>query len=138
MSYTAKADDENPGWYHIPGYKDYRANRKGHILNVKTKHVSEGGDAGRYLKVSVYPTDSTTAKLVYVHELVCRAFHGPGRKGEVVSHENDKRWDNRPSNLKWTTQSKNIEDTYKRGLRKPTTSKEAYQEDHNNPVWGNW
>lgn len=109
-----------PGWYVIPGYSQYAADRKGHILNTKTGYYSKGGNAGRYLKVSVYRDGDEAATLQHVHDLVCRAFWGLPIPGQVVLHKNDQRWDNRPSNLEWGSQSRNIKDTYLRGIRQPT------------------
>lgn len=128
MTYIPKESKEHKGWYEIPGYAACCANRKGEILTKKTGHVSKGGNAGRYLKVSAYKDGAKVPSLVYVHDLVCRAFHGVPKAGQVVNHKDDRRDNNKPSNLEWNTQSQNIKDTYKRGLRKPTTSKETYQE----------
>lgn len=123
---------ETPGWYPIPGYSGYLANKKGEILNKKTQNKTKGGNAGRYLKVSVYRDGDDVATLQYVHDLICRAFHGLPKEGQVVKHKNDKRWDNVPTNIEWGTQSSNIKETYSRGIRKPTygprVSKEAFDD----------
>ena len=127
--YEARACKERAGFYEITGYPGYAANRKGEILNKKTGHITKGGDAGRYLRVSVYKDGAKDATLEYVHDLVCTAFHGPRPVGLKVLHGNNQRFDNRATNLEWGTQSSNIEQTYKDGLRKPanqyTVSKES-------------
>lgn len=120
-------------WKAVPGFSDCEANRRGEIRFKSTGHVTKGGNAGRYLKVNTRKDGAESNSLYHVHELVCRAFHGPPRKGQVVLHDNDDRWDNRPSNLCWGTQSKNITDAYKRGRRTPTTGNEAYP-----PIWLDW
>lgn len=127
--YEARPCKERAGFYEITGYPGYAANRKGEILNKKTGHITKGGDAGRYLRVSVYKDGAKDATLEYVHDLVCTAFHGPRPAGLKVLHGNNQRFDNRSANLAWGTQSSNIEQTYKDGLRKPanqyTVSKES-------------
>lgn len=122
-TFKPKPDGELAGWYHIPGYSKYRANRKGEILTLKTGNVSKGGQSDRYLRVSVYKDGSKEATLEYLHDLICLAFHGPRPKDHVCSHKDDNRMNNKANNLRWITQSKNIELTYKNGLRKPTTKK---------------
>lgn len=130
MAFKPIPSQEHPGWYEVPGYQSCCANRKGEILIKKTGHITKGGKAGRYLRVSVYPDGSDTPKLEYVHEMICRAFHEKPKEAEVVLHKDDQRFNNASNNLEWGTQSKNIQDVYKNGLRK-TVSKEGY-------VWLNW
>ena len=43
-----------------------------------------------------------------IHRLVCEAFHGAPKAGQVVIHINEDGTDNRPSNLKWGTQKENL------------------------------
>lgn len=132
--YVPVPNKEFPGWVEIPGYSQYLANKKGHLLNKKTKYSTKGGNAGRYLKVSVYKDGDDIATLQHVHDLICRAYWGAPVGAVVVKHKNDKRWDNRPSNLEWGTQSDNIKETYTRGIRKPTYGKRVSNEDHDNDV----
>ena len=109
---------ERVTWKDIPGYKQYEVNAKGELRNKKTQRISKGGNAGRYLKVSVYPDGSKVPHLEYLHILVCKAYHGTGSKGQVVLHKNNIRSDVRPSNLKWGSQSDNIQEAYDDGLIK--------------------
>ena len=103
-------------WRSIPGYKRYEVNAAGELRNKKTSRVSKGGDAGRYLKVSVYPDGADEPHLEYLHILVCKAFHGMPSKGQVVLHKNNIRSDVRPANLEWGTQSDNITNAHADGL----------------------
>lgn len=103
-------------WKEIPGYRQYLASSHGRLKNLKTDRISEGGRAGRYLKVSVYPDGKKEPILEYLHILICLAFHGKGKDGQVVRHKNNLRHDCRPSNLKWGTQSENVQDAYDQGL----------------------
>lgn len=117
-NYTPKVSKEFPGWYKIPGYAGFYANDKGMIKNGKTGLETKGGRAGRYLKVSVFNTGSATRSLRYVHDLVCRAFHGLPKKGQVVLHKDDNRDNNKPGNLSWGSQSDNVKSAWANGLRK--------------------
>ena len=116
-SYRPLPAPGHPGWYLIPGYKSCVANRKGFIKVVKTGHETQGGLAGRYRKVSVYRDGKDKPELRYTHELICRAFHGAPQPGQVVLHGDNDRLNLLPNNLKWGTQSKNITDVWKDGLR---------------------
>lgn len=115
--FKPRPSSEHRGWYEIPGFQGCCANRKGEILTKKTGHVTKGGKAGRYLKVSAYRNGDDNASLYYVHDLVCRAFHGKPKKGEVVLHEDDDRANNKPTNLRWGTQSENVKSAWDNGLR---------------------
>lgn len=125
-----------PGWYEIPGFSGYCANEKGHILNKKTKNFSIGGRAGRYLKVSAYKDGATKAGLYYIHILICTAFYGPpsGDK-QVVMHLDNNRNNNTKKNLRWGTQSENILQVYKDGLK--YSKKYAYSKE-SRPIWAHW
>ena len=104
-------------WKPIPGYPGYSASSDGEIRNEETGHVTKGGDAGNYLKVSVYPKGASKPSLCYVHDLVCRAFHGsPKSDKAVVLHKDDDKKNNRASNLCWGTQSENIKSAWDNGL----------------------
>lgn len=124
-SYTPKPSKDHKGWYEIPGFSGCCANRSGEILTKKTGHRTKGGNAGRYLKISAYKDGNDKPSLYHVHDLICRAFRGPPKKGQVVLHGNDNRWDNRASNLCWGSQSQNVKDGWDRGCR-PRPSQETY------------
>ena len=128
--FKAKPYEGKSGYYEISGYKGYAASRAGKILNKKTGHETLGGDAGRYLRVSVYRDGAKDATLEYVHDLVCIAFKGPRPAGMKVMHANNKRFDNRATNLEWGTQGDNITQTYKDGLRKPANQHTVAKESH--------
>lgn len=121
------------GFHPVPGYSSVLVSRKGEVYFKDTGHRTFGGVAGRYRRVSV--KEDGVRKLCYVHDLVCRAFHGLPKQGQVVLHGNDDRLDCRASNLCWGTQSKNIKDTYSRGLRKPTGKVGC---EHFEPNWLEW
>jgi hypothetical protein len=132
MAFTPKAVEKPKGFYTVPGYPQVLVNKKGEVFLKESEKITLGGVAGQYRRVSVKVGEGR--KLCYVHDLVCRAFYGPPKAGEVGCHQDDDRLNNAKSNLKWETQSKNIKDTYVRGLRQPTTGKEGYS----NPNWVEW
>lgn len=104
-------------WKPIPGYSQYDASSEGHIRNNKTNYSTKGGNAGRYLKVSVFKDHVPLPHLEYVHILVCKAFHGlPISASMVVMHLDDDRFNNTPTNLRWGTVSENTQSAYDNGL----------------------
>lgn len=127
---------EHPGWYEIPNFSRYLANKKGYVLNKKTKNFSTGGHAGRYLKVSAYKDGNLAPSLYYIHVLVASAFYGiPDKANMVVMHKNNNRSDNRIENLRWGSQSENILQVYQDGLKyskKYSTALESI------PIWYLW
>ena len=118
----------HPGWYEIPGYSKYAANRKGEVLNKKLGNATQGGVSGRYRKVDVYPDNSKESKLCYTHDLICRAFHGRPKKGQVVIHKDNDRLNIASGNLKWGTQAENVKSAWDDGLRKSKVSSESLQD----------
>jgi hypothetical protein len=78
------------------------------------------GPSGKVLKLKLtkgYPSFSRDKpSLVYVHTLVCEAFHGP-RPSPIhqVAHWNGNRQDNRAVNLRWATPTENAADARRHG-----------------------
>jgi len=99
-------------WKPIPGFSKYLASNLGEILTLKTGNFTKGVSAGHYLKVSIFKDGSTKSKMEYVHILVCTAFHGVGPKGFVVMHKDDNKENCNATNLKWGSQSQNIQDVW--------------------------
>lgn len=112
-------------WKPIPGFMLYEASNKGEIRNGYTKtlltqHYSYSNPKNYYCVKLI--DNSGRNRIIYTHKLICAAFHGPqpmSKNGErvVAEHLNDKKHDNRPENLKWSTQSKNMYAALKSGLR---------------------
>lgn len=75
----------------------YEVSSLGRVRNRKTGRVlkPQRHDKG-YLKVKL------GRKIhVYVHQLVCECWHGPGPAGFEVDHEDFNRANNTPGNLRW-------------------------------------
>lgn len=106
-------------WKDVPGFPNVEACSDGTIRFKDTGHETKGGVAGSYRRVSVV-TDKKkgTRRLVYVHDLVCRAFHGKPGNDQVVLHKDDDKLNCRASNLAWGSQSDNIKDAHANGLIK--------------------
>lgn len=106
-------------WVSIPGYPGIEAKSDGTIKYKDSGHETKGGVAGSYRRVSVVVDKKTKKRrLVYVHDLICRAFHGKPDKGQVVLHKDNDKLNCSASNLKWGTQSDNIKDAHADGLIK--------------------
>lgn len=125
--FKPKESKDHKSWYEIPGYGKYLANRKGELFTKKTGNATAGSFSGRYKKVSVFPDGSDKTTLVYLHDLICRAFKGSPKKGQVVLHDDNDRGNVKPGNLSWGTQSENVKNAYKDGLK---TTVEAYPPSH--------
>jgi hypothetical protein len=125
---------DDPEWVEIPGYSQYVAHSDGFIQHKRLGHRTQGGVAGRYRRVSVYPDGSSTAKLAYTHHLICRAFYGPPQPGQVVLHLDNDRLNVSASNLRWGSQQENIQQMWDDGLR---SSQEHYQEEEDSTITHN-
>jgi len=114
------------GFFEIPGFSKYAANAEGLVLNKKLGNATLGGVAGSYRRISAYPDNSSQAKLCYAHDLICRAFYGPPMPNHVVLHRDNNKLNTTASNLSWGTQSQNITDMWKDGLRDKRATTEDY------------
>lgn len=52
-----------------------------------------------------------------IHSLVCEAFNGPPKPGQVCRHLNDDKPDIRPENLAWGSHADNTADAMRNGCR---------------------
>lgn len=115
-SIVLSLENKDKVWKSIPGYSRYMVSSDGEIKNLDTGRISKGGNAGRYLKVSVLKDGATAAHLEYLHILVCKGFKGLPKPGQVVLHCDNDRSNVKPCNLKWGTQSENVQAAYDNGL----------------------
>lgn len=104
-------------WKDVPGYSDVEVSSAGEVRFKSTGHTTLGGVAGAYRRVSVIVNQRTKERrLVYVHDLVCRGFHGLPSEGQVVLHKDDDKLNCKPTNVRWGSQSDNIRDAHANGL----------------------
>ena len=69
----------------------------------------------RYLKVSIGSRSDNTRRLVYVHHLICEAFHGKRPDGMMALHNDGDTTNNRADNLRWGTPTENMQDREQHG-----------------------
>jgi len=115
-----------PEWRACPSYSGYEASddcqvrsvarvvvrRNGAKYTVQTRVLKQrrAGD-GRFVV-----TPSPGGKPVFVHVMVCDAWHGPRPADKPeVRHLNGTATDNRPGNLTWGTHAENMQDAVKHG-----------------------
>lgn len=108
-------------WRTIPDWPKYQASSLGRIRRAI---ANQGTFAGRLLKSWVNNNgysvtrlyDRDVEKTLFVHALVCAAFHGPRPSPKMtVAHLNGVRSDNRAENLQWKTQADNHADKVRHG-----------------------
>lgn len=124
-------------WKDIPGYDGYQASSLGRIRSVdryvdvfrhgKThKRFSRGKELSPSMDRHGYLRYNISGKNVFIHRLVCVAFHGePKSDLEHAAHLDGCRTNNRPNNLEWKTPAENAQDTIKHGRLR-------YGEQHHN------
>ena len=107
-------------WKIIPNFTSYEASSDGEIRERQTKKVLEKlfsfNNPENYYFVRIKKDGSfakTVAKTVYLHRLVCMAFHGEKDRNEdgkryVVDHIDGNKHNNKASNLRWVTHSENM------------------------------
>lgn len=116
-------------WKIIPNFTSYEASSDGEIRERQTKKVLEKlfsfNNPENYYFVRIKKDGSfakTVAKTVYLHRLVCMAFHGEKDRNEdgkryVVDHIDGNKHNNKASNLRWVTHSENMILAMKNKLR---------------------
>lgn len=98
----------------IVSHSNYYAGSDGHIYSFNSRgskrtgipiRMKAGKQKAGYLFVALYKNDQPT--YCRVHVLICEAFHGTRPEGLIVSHLDDNKENNLPSNLIWETASEN-------------------------------
>jgi len=99
----------------LPAVGNYGANKKGHIINLKTgKILKDAKHTGGYRCINLRIQNKYRTFLV--HRLVAMAFLGMPEKGIQVNHKNGIKTDNRLSNIEYVSQSQNIIHAKRNGL----------------------
>lgn len=103
-------------WKSIPNSNDaYEVSSEGRVRSVdKVLDCADGRRrkfAGKILACTPttqsYPTFKIGKQTVYVHHVVCEAFHGPRPLDHEACHKNGVPADNQEGNLYWGTASEN-------------------------------
>jgi hypothetical protein len=108
-------------WLAIPGYPGYEASSSGRIRSLprlntrggilRQQWIENRNCSRGYWKVYLWIGGKRFPR--FVHRLVCLAFHGQPPDGhDDVAHQDHDSHNNVASNLKWSTHSANIAETY--------------------------
>jgi len=91
--------------------RSYKVSNYGDIINASTGEAltQRNMDKKSPFNGTDYKKVSINGKEYRVHRIVCETFHGPSKNGKtVVDHINERKNDNKASNLQWISQSENI------------------------------
>jgi hypothetical protein len=94
-------------WKPIPDFNNYEASSLGTVRNIKTHKIlsTNPGKQDGYIKLTL-KNNKGDKKTVKIHRLVCFAFHGnPLCINMTVDHIDRNPSNNKPSNLRWASQS---------------------------------
>lgn len=110
-------------WRDIPGYEGYQVSKSGKVRNKKTKKIlkPQVNNTNQYLRVNL--TINRVAIKPVVHVLVALAYLENPFNLPDVNHKNNKRQDNRLSNLEYVSHSDNMKQVWATGGRKGWTKK---------------
>lgn len=100
-------------WYPIPSAPGYFANEDGTILGKMGRVLNPPAHEG-YRRIRVRQPDGKR-KSLFVHCLVCEAFHGLRPLGHEAAHNDGDSLNNKPDNLRWATHKENIADRKRHG-----------------------
>lgn len=102
--------------YPIPGHPNYFCDLFGDIWSNKLgrwKKLKRRFNTHGYLSITL--SQNGYQKTITAHTLVLLTFKGECPPGMEACHNNGIKTDNRPSNLRWDTRSKNCKDKHKHG-----------------------
>lgn len=107
MSYIPIESKTFKGWFLIPNFNGYLANRNGEILIIDKNHITKGNTTkGDYYRLKVKLNGEN--KFTLVHRLVCAAFYGAPKPNKYfVNHKNGVKQDNFYLNLEWVSPHEN-------------------------------
>ena len=110
-------DESKEVWRDIPNYEGlYQASNMGRIASIRSgfKIRSCVKNPGGYLQVAFRINNKI--KTYLVHILIAKTFLPQHDDKDQVDHINNVKFDNRVSNLQWTTRSQNMKNNYLRGV----------------------
>lgn len=118
-------------WADIAWKPSHQISTKGRVRNRRTGYILKPfPDRHGYLRVSLGNYDN-----VYIHRLVCEAFHGaPPASLYQVNHIDCDRQNNCVENLEWCTASENIAWGVSHGHVNPSRAMERAREINHRPV----
>jgi len=103
-------------WKPIKEYeKLYEVSSLGRVRNVKTQYVLKPCImSGKYPWITL--KHIMGARKIFVHKLVCEAFHGLRPNGYQCNHKDGNKENNKAINLEWVTASENMKHAYINGF----------------------
>lgn len=129
-------DDQSERWLPVSGWEAlYEASSLGRVRSrdrISTYVRRDGRTMTRHLRGKIlrqsyheqrggYPSvglhENGVQNTVFVHRLVCEAFHGTDPGGKDVAHCDGNPRNNRADNLRWATRRQNMADTIPHGTR---------------------
>lgn len=128
-------------WTLIVGWPHYEVSDQGQVRSIDRRVLGRWGSTclrhGRVLKQSIGTdeyrvvtlSEKPRRRLAKIHHLVAEAFIGPRPEGTLVLHWDDDPGNNQVSNLRYGTQSENINDAVRNGSH-PNSSKTHCPQKH--------
>lgn len=111
--------DDVEEWRQVPGCPDYEVSDWGRVRSWRNGRWPGKPDSPRLLRPNKnrggYLGVTIGGVQHRIHYLVLITFVGPRPQGFDSCHNNDKRDDNRASNLRWDTRSNNIKQAVRDG-----------------------
>lgn len=120
---------QSTSWRFIPGLEGrYQVSDAGTVRSVDRKLVDALGRVrnlkGKVLSPGPHPHGHLTVAIDgrsrWVHHLVLEAFVGPRPPGAVGCHYDDNPENNSVANLRWASQSDNVQDAIRNGRHLPS------------------
>lgn len=117
-------------WKDIPNHPNHQVSDLGNVRNKKSNRILKPfPDRYGYLRLSLGSEDN-----VYVHKLVCSAFHEKPLGKEQINHIDCDRQNNNANNLEWCTSKENIKWGVDHGKIDPSIGLKAAIEKNRKPV----
>lgn len=109
-------------WKPSPSYPDFSASSWGRVMKNPYQAPMPHGGMRRYGGIPTFgvwakndrrfivvsKSKTPNAKTFRVARIVCDAFHGPAKDGQVCMHLDENSQNNRPENLAWGSQEENL------------------------------
>ena len=102
----------------VPGYNGkYQINECGNIINKNGHVMRSAASKNGYLRVALELPDSTKRKNELVHRLVAKTFIPNPDNLPIVMHLDNDTYNNHISNLRWGSQSDNMQQAFSEGRK---------------------
>jgi len=103
-------------WRVSPSLPDYEVSSLGRVQRIPYLKEMPYGGVRKYGGVPHKGQDSGEGRMTFsykgktykVHQLVCEAFNGPRKEGQICMHLDENYRNNTPKNLAWGTQKENL------------------------------